>query len=308
MNDTLNAVETMENLEKSLDTSEASTEPKKNIYDITGNDDLLESIPTLNFVELNNLKKDLKTQIENLEGAMNLINSIDNMGNVDDTNKKIMAENILNDNEYKEDSEAFKAAYPTNKQKLDAIMTAIEEKAKEYDVIEKTTQFFTEQMIESINKKIDRINTLTDPSLNNKMVLKVLNRNLEAFKTRHLLDYIAGRASKEYIVNKLRKELRNNQKTCVKISKGEFGSILSLSHVAAFEQYVLELFDNDEFATNLFMYHLARTIRSEFETGNYIFVKLLVLNVIDIQANIYDLDGGKEKFDDQLRNLYKFYR
>ncbi len=273
--------------------------------DISEADELILSLPALNFIELSRLQSNVEKELENLVGAMNLLKSLESMKNIDEVNRKVAAENILHEKEFKEDSAHFKEYYPGNLKKLTDIKEAIKKELEKFDGIVKGTKFLTDQMVDTLIKNINKLSSIENK---NSRVLKIVNITLAAYQNRTDLSYIEKKAHLEYIISGIKKDLKNHKDKCSKNARKEFLLIFTQDQIDIFEKYMTEIFMGNEDATNAFVYHMAKIIKSEKNTGYYNYIKVLVMNILDITAGTYDLDGGKEEFDKKLHILYSFYK
>lgn len=283
------------------------TSDQSNIYDLDGIESVINSIPSMNFIELLKFKKDIDKELENLQGAMNLINSLEKMDGIDDLGRKVALENVLQDKEFKDDSTKFKESYPRNLQKFTLIKDAIYEELKKYDDVSKGTKFLTEQMINSINKSIGRLSSVEDSPQKNK-VLHNLAVNLDAYTNRTSLGYIIEKAKKQYIVGGLRSDMFKNAAKCLAYTERIFSHIFLKGQIETFRGYLLKLFEENEKNTNLVLYHLAKLAASEKDTDCIEYIKVFAMNVNDIESGVYDLDGGKEEYDKEILALYYYYK
>lgn len=267
---------------------------------------ILESIPTLNYIEASNLKSNIVNEIENLNMMKETIDNINEL-NEDDLAKKIMAENELDDNAYKFDSEKFINEYNDTLSDLESVNDKLAEKLKEYDNEEKDTTFLTNQLIESIDKNLKRIEE--SDIINKDYEMKNLNTIKNIYMDRGNLEYLTHKASNAAAIKKWRKNLSNNQSVTIKKSIKIFTKHFNKVQLQYIEKYINEAFQGDEFASVLFLAHMANIISAETNSGKYVWVKVLFMNILDIQAGIFKYnDINAEEYENSIKGLYEFYK
>lgn len=265
--------------------------------------DISEDIRKMNIVELTKFITDLKDQIEQLDGAKSLIDSIKNMSIKDDLNKKIAMENVLNDVEFKEDSNKFLESYDKNKEYLESLVAQCDEEMKKFDGIEKTTSYLNDAMIEILERKINYdIEHNVDPE---SPAHKSLLVSLDAFKNRHDISYVIEKCHTNHAVRKMKRNINTSKAKTIKNAIRILSYIFKKNQIEVFRNCILRLFDNDENATDSFVCYLAKIINDEKNTGEYNYVKLFIMNIIDIEAGIYDLEGGSEAIFEKVKELHE---
>jgi len=297
---------------ESVELEETNIETNKEVVDTKDNNEIdvdvaevIKDLHSMNYIELSKFKNDIEAERQNLIGAMNLIKSIEEMGNNEETDdtKKIALSNIFEDSEFLEDTSKFKESYNVNITKLDTIKSEIEKEIEKYNC-EKGTKFLTDQMIELLNKKLDAC------IKNNALAfsIEIVKNTLDAYKNRTNLSYILNQIKDSRLLCDVKADVvLYPDKTVIK-SNNEFAKYFTEHQIEMFDKYVIENFNNDEYAMKVFKAHLARILNKGKNQGKHNYVKVIVMNALDIVENVYDLEGGKEAFDNQLKEMYSYYK
>lgn len=263
-------------------------------------------VPGMNYIETVRMKNRINQEYESFKGAKNLLDAISNMNNIDDTNRKVLQANIMNDTEYKNDSENFLKEYDSNIERFDTLIAILDENIKRFESVEKTSKFLNSQMVDTIRKRKEEV--LSRGVSNDNTLVKYLDTVTYVYEHRDSLDYIMRKASFDYIVNKYRKEIKNKRKDAIRKARKEFLGIFKESQLVIFEKRLIALFNNDDAAATLFEYHLFRICTAERGTGDYNWVKAVIMNILDIESGIYDLDTPAEEYYSKISSLYNIYK
>jgi len=290
---------------KMIEDDLAKNDLSQNKFALVDIDEMLNSVSSLNYIEAARIKQKVLKEYENFKMAKNLLDAINGMDKIDPLNKKIASENVLESTEYKEDAQKFLAEYENNIKRFDSIISALDSRMKTFDLIPKTSKFLDDQMIDSLNK---RIKEFTDKGvIPNSAIMLNLQIIKHIYEHRDDLSFIQGKSNIEYMITKYRKLLKNHYDDEMKKVKNEFLRIFNAKQMDTFEKKILELANNQENTANLFMLHLYKIIIAEKADGKYNWVKVLIMNVIDIEAGIYDLDTPKEEYYSKLSDiLFKY--
>lgn len=288
-------------IEKHLNENSPST--KFALIDI---DKLVANVSEMNFIEASRMKQRINQEYENFKMAKNLLDSINNMNNIDTMNRKILETNILNNTEYKEDSEAFMSEYDANVERFEALVAALDTRIAEYDSINKTSGFMNTELVNSIDKRIKEYHEAG--MLDESNTMKYLATTRKIYNNRDDLSYIKNKASIAHIVKKYRSEIKNHEDECVKKLRKGFLQYFTTKQMEIFENKLLDLFNQDSHATILFMYHMYRIMDAEKNTALYNWCKVFIMNVLDIEAKIYDLSTPADEYYAEIQKLYDIYK
>ncbi len=271
--------------------------------------EMMESVSALNFIESNNLLKQIKGEIDNLDSAKKLLDSIEEM-DTSDINKKIMSANALEnplgdeDSTFKQDSEKFKEEYFITKKKLSELQVRLEEKLLEYKDVEMNTTFLTSELIDSVNKRLVAAKDSGIDSLSND--IKMMEKVISIYENRNNLDYLLKKGSNIGAIKKFRKLTTNNYQNTMKKSVKRLAKYFDGAQLERIEFFLISINpDKNKFAA--FIAHMAHLLEFEGRHGNHTWIKVLFMNILDIDGGIYDLEGGAEAFNTQLTELYSYY-
>lgn len=294
----------MENNNMTIESSEqfVKEELSKDNYAFDkDNEHIKDEIASMNFIEVNKFKSDLALELENLKNAKEMIDAIDNIEIPDELNRKVAIENILNDNEYKEDAKNFLNSYDKNVEYLNELISLCEERSKVFDIIEKTSSFFNNEMVDILNKKIKNMiekNSLTE----NAEVLEPFRIALDVFSNRQNIDFIKELSQKNGAVKKCKRDIQHARAKTIKNSIKSLTMFFNKNQLAILERYLMKTWDNDTDAVLSFLTHLAKSISYEKKSGKYNYIKGFIMNILDIEAGIYDLEGGRNNRESGKRN------
>jgi hypothetical protein len=269
-------------------------------YELKGTEDIIEGIPTLNYLKLTNLKHDMQKQLEMLESSKKLIDSLESMSTVDELGKKVAIANILGDKEYREDTKIFTDTFEDNRNKILSVLDAIDLEMKKYDDIQKGTKFYTDLYIDNLKEVIEKLT-------NSPKSVESFIYALDAFTNRTSVEFIKN-YTKSYAVCDIKMNIIKNRDKCIRLYLEAFSKLFTNYQIGIFEKYISEKFENDDRVIKTFLTDLGKIINKEKQTGKYNYVKVLVMNVVDIVNDTYDLDGGKEYFDNKILELYEKYK
>lgn len=276
---------------------------------------MCDEIEQMNFLELTKLHKQLTVNQDDLihakRTADQLIELQDELSKNDDNDlaKAIVEANAETEAGATEGVQAFLKAYDSTMDKLDKLIEKVDNTLKNFEEMPKTTSFLTENMISVLDKNLERLNVSDKSSLKTiKIFYKVLyeiftNRTSTTF----LVDKVKNQKSN---VQRLKRDIANDktgssmkraqEKTC-----GLFLSVFNAAQLTAIEEYLQKLFEDDDIAFYL-QYALACFYEHEKVYGKYgkhKWVEVMFMNISDICADMYDLEGGKEYYDQQLLKL-----
>ena len=302
------AVETIDSsnvIEKDIEKDiESVQEPNK--FALTDLDNIKATIPSLNYIETGRMRSRVSGEYDKFKMAKTLLESIENMNNVDNTNRKILRENVVADTKYKKDADGFLAEYDENAKRFDDVLATLDARTAEFDDTPKTSSFLNGQMEDSINKRIKERKAKGFNDSDYLIVYYTYVKNVYTNRTN--LDYIRHKASFGYVIRKYRSELKNRKEDSIKKCRKELNTVFTINQIHKFEEVLLKLFYNDDKAETLFMYHMYKLIAAEKDSGKYNWIKVMIMNVLDIEGGIYDLEPSAEEYYNQLSSLYTFYK
>src|SRR5574343_34343 len=279
---------------------------EENKFVLTDLINIKEAASTFNYIETARMKTRILQEYDNFKMAKTLLESIENMNNVDSTNRKILRENVVADTKYKKDADGFLAEYDENDKRFNDTIAALDARTAEFDDTPKTSSFLTGQMEDSINKRIKERKAKGFNDSDYLIVYYTYVKNV--YMNRTNLDYIRHKASIGYIVRKYKSELKNRKEDSIKKCRKELNTVFTINQIHKFEEVLLKLFNNDDKAETLFMYHMYKLIAAEKDSGKYNWIKVMIMNVLDIEGGIDDLELSAEEYYKEISALYTFYK
>lgn len=316
--DLSNIEENIDNASNEEEQLEISSEQKHTDAVITEEmyNDSIEKIQTLNFIEVSKYIRQISAEIEshkitkeNAEGILKLQESLKESNELSTAIELADAETVfIND-----DVNKFLENYDDTVAKLNKIREAAEEKLHTYDDVKKTTSFITGEMLAIIDKNIERINsTVTEENESKtKRLLQYYTNIKNAYANRNDISWVIDKVDSQQIVMRRLKNSMKKDKTNATLSSTQknvtkaFCKVFNVNQLTEFEKYLRKLFNNDDaaFYTQYLLYLLYTSEKKYGKYGNHKHVEMLIMNVLEIISDNYDLEGGKEQIDSQLLKL-----
>lgn len=276
----------------------------------------LAELEGLNFIELLKAKRELNDQIKSLdntkETAENLLNLSKSFAGDPSLTDSIEMANLQSEVNYDEIS-AFLAGYEKSHANLERTITRVEELLKEFDSIPKTTTYLTNQMIDIINKNIKKIEKMDLTPGRRKEMNIYYKVQKEILDNRDNLDWIISKVpEKKILVNRLmaslKKDKTKSKSTLISVQNNvvkAFCSVFSPQQMQAFENYLKELYqdENVSFYTQYIIYLIFKQEKESGKFGKHKWVETLIMNVLDIATDSYDIESGKDAYNEQLLAL-----
>lgn len=275
-----------------------------------------EELSTMNFVEIKKILNEFKFNKDSLEKAKVNVDQIMELKKQTEKsaeNDSNLASAIMDANAEMsagtDNIESFLNSYDDTISKLDALIEKAEERVHEFDNDDKTTSYLNRNMIEIIDKNIERLSKDTSGHMKNLLIYYKEIR--EIFNNRSSVDFLLERiGTKNIEVRRLKQSLKKDTHGAVltatqKKVSGLFMGAFKAEQMATVEKYLHELFGNEEIAF-YFQYVLSLIYEREKLHGKYgkhKWVEVLFMNIVDIVVECYDLEGGKEFYDEQLLKL-----
>ena len=271
----------------------------------------------MNFVEIVKLKKELESEKDQLISAKETVqNLLDMKSSISQFEDQIEDDDILTKIDEAntavetgiDDMEEFISNFDNTMEKMDKLIAKADEHVHKFDGIKKTTSFLSDAMIQIIDKNISKMESSPNVTKTIKIYYKEL-RNI--FSNRQNVDYILSKIpEKKTYIRRLKNELRKNTgdqyvKGVQKNVTVAFCSTFNVNQMTIFENYLKDLFNDDEavFYFQYVLYLIYTAEKSNGKYGKHKWVEVLIMNILDIISDTYNLDGGKEYFDEQLLKL-----
>jgi len=311
-------MESVDDLKKMVSDEDSISEDipeKKSTMRITNKDmeRYRENIKTFNYIELGGLRRELETEKEGLKSANEAAKSIlkINKDFKDGKYSSELAKDIATSNEednMTDDIREFLSYYDDSMEKLDIISKEIEERLKEFDDIPKTTSYMSSMMLEIIAKNEKKAEEIKNQS-QKKRVMQFYKNQEEIFSNRDSVDFILSKIpNNEFLVRRIVNDLLKDKKGFVlkgvqKSVTHAFGSVFSVNQLTMFEKYLTDLYedDTDAFFVQYVLYLIYKR-EKEYKSyyGKFKWVEMLIMNIMDIATDNYDLESGVDAYNEKL--------
>ena len=315
--------------ENFLDQESPSSDPVESVDVITDEmvQEELDDIKGMGFVELVSEKKALEQRMrlleETKEAMVTLIDikkSTEEDETLDDIAKKIQVTDAeANAEKYGiTDMDQFLAEYDDSKEKLQKTIDYCEERLHEFDDVKRTATFMNQSMLELIEKREKDLDKYNLSESIEKNMRKFYSTVRSIFENRDNVDWILEKIDSKRImlrryVQDLKKDHRKGRRDAVaaaqKNASKAFGKTFSMDQMTQFDKYLQKIFNpgNDEKDMSVFMtqyaLYLIYSDQKIWKKGTQKWVEVLIMNVLNILEDTYDLPNGVEYFNDQLLKI-----
>ena len=290
-------------------------------YDMSDLDKYTECVDSMTMLESISLKNSVTKELNRLESCHTMIKAVSDLReNFDvvapgkeptmmdrkaagtNVDKQILTANYLDEYGYNESAEEFAQLYDAYKPKLEALAKKIDEHIDSCKDKAASTKYMTNDFLHIIDKKI---NDMKSTDINYEYNLKKLQTLKNAFSNRTDLTFLTNKL-KLFIQNK------SHLKNLAKAMTGTFSGIASKLNKNFSEKSLSALikvidrdFSCDMYYIIPFLYFLDYICTSEAKSNNDVWVKIFVLNMSDINNDIWDLDMNDSEYEHSvMENLY----
>lgn len=263
-------------------------------------------IDSYNYVELGILNMNLKRELEQLDSTKAMMNSINDLKDVEDLTKNIMSENALDFNEIRQEKESFLNDYDAYKEGYEELIEYIAENYKKYEGQDKSTKFLTDQLIESVEKRKKKLedSDASDASDNDREIQR-LEKTIEIYSNRTDLSYIERKLQNTATLKRIKKEYLDNSRKSIRKGVKNLMGTFSQEQIIAFEEIMIGLF-GDRLLGDIFVIHMAHLYKTEARHNDHTRIRVMIMNLIDIQNGIFDI-GDPEEYLTSIKNLRGYY-
>jgi hypothetical protein len=236
----------------------------------------------------------------------------------DDFASKLAAENVQDDTGlHQEEINEFLANYDISIKRMDETLEAYQAKIKEFDDISKTSTFMNNAMVEIAEKRLASIES--DDTGRNLKPMKIYYENMKSiYLNRDSVEYVLEKIPNQQImlrrwVDTVKKEAKQNKDSVIRSTQknvsNAFCSVFSVNQMRDFESYLKKVFNVEEDETDnsvfivqyvLYLIYIDRKARTR---GLHKWIEMIIMNVIDINADNYDLPNGVDYFNEQLLKI-----
>ena len=274
----------------------------------------VQQINEMNFVELSKFKKDLTNQLSQLdiakESAQSILDmqkslqdTVDSDSNLADA---IQVADVETDTGIS-DVEKFLENFDDTKKKMEDLLQKATEALKAFDDVEKTTSYLTNAMLEIIEKNIKTLEENDSDDV--RKSLKYFNAVKDVYSDRTNVSFVLKKLPhQKQLLKRLKTNLKNKNmkaQTLKNVQKNvtkEFAKIFNVNQLASFENYLSEVYGNedDAFYVQYALYLIYKNDKEFKVLGKHKYIENIIMNVLDICVGLYDLEGGKEYFNEKL--------
>lgn len=288
--------------------NEGDSEDIINQFDLGDITEYLETIKSLSFFEAASLLKRVDKEYIRWKSCYNMLNAIKNLKLDDSQNRQLMEVNALDQFEFSESMEDFEKVYDTNINKFEQIIKILKDITNQNNG-NSTTSFLTNEIVALLEKKMDKLPTnVTNYEYTIRKVTTIVN----AFKNRLDVTYLLNKYL-TYLTtqkSKIKRFFKDDAKSIQQEKKTKVMNDLvrnfSTGIAYGYLNQLHKVFNDNSDAVYLFTNFLIKTMKSESNTGNDTWVKVLVMNLSDIEGKVFDLDDPDkylEKINDSFYNI-----
>lgn len=260
-------------------------------------------IDSYNYVELGIMDMNLRKEISNLESTKTIMDSYDNLTELNDLTKNIMSENVMDVKGIEKERETFLAEYEVYKKGYEELMEYITENYKKYEGDTKSTSFLTSQLVETINKRKTKLEN--DPDAIGNLEIKYLEKSMEIYSDRTNLEYIERKLKNAAAIKKLKKSYLSESRKTIRKAIHSLRGVFNQEQILAFEESMIEIF-GDRFIGDLFVIHMAHLYKTEARHNDHLRIRILIMNILDIKNDIFDI-GNAEEYKNTIKGFKKYY-
>lgn len=275
-------------------------------------------LESMNFVELSKTKKEIKNEYDAMKMAKPQVESLLAMKNdlqdsldQDTPLAAAVAEANLESNDIM-DMENFLETYDDTIAKMESLLRRVDELIASFDSVEKTSSYLSNCMCELLDKQAARIDEEYKDSPHAKHLRIYYKEVSSIFKNRTDISWVTEKMKMKSIELRRFKESVKKDKFNAVIPNtwkricGGFSDAYDEKQMTHIKEYITNLLNGDETTSFYFMYVLYLIRTRERQTGKYgkhKWVDILCMNIMDIIVDNYDLEGGKEFYDQQILKL-----
>jgi hypothetical protein len=318
----MESIETNSTAETSEDKS-VSEVGLKDLPKIITQEDLTvfkDSLKDKNYIELDLIKYKIQKEMCNLKktkesilkideivnSTITKVNSLDDASDaLDDMTKKkpsdnqlnteIMFEDALKQNDYFKNKKEFDENYDIFMKDMIDATAIVDEELKRYDNVKKSASFMTSEYLSILKRKSE-----TSKDEEHKKAYDFL---INIYNNRTNLDFLTKKAQLSYTLHDMNKNLKKDRKKYMSRAVELLVKTFTSVQLKTVEKYLVPIFNNDN-AFQLFIYHLAKIVK--YDRKNAEWIKVLFMNINDIQILMYDIGDPKE-YKLKLSEIASYY-
>lgn len=213
---------------------------------------------------------------------------------------KSMPDSFTADGNHKFNIDEFMNAYASDREKLVYSIELIDKALEKYEEDAKRASFLTQEMSNSLAKKIDIVEKAEDiDSVEKAKLIRKLKNSKAAYDDRVNLTYLKEKVNVDNpkFVKDVKKMLKNpNYDNLIANAIDILDGIFTADHINIVEEFLREnylIWNGPAVIIN----YMARGLKSSVSTGNHIWYKLFFMNILDMciaehGSGVFDLEGG----------------
>ena len=250
---------------------------------------------------LNEFKESMDTTIKNEIGDNDdFMKAI--YGNEEDVSKKIDDTNNIDNSLEKIDldksAEDIYNNYDKYVENINKVINILNDHINEYKDVAQSTSFLTNELISMLNNKLNELNPNgLNYEYNKNKILKII----DMYNNRLSLDYIDSKLDNFLLINKKYLNKVFDKKEISLMLSGRRNKIINKLY-AIYGRNIIQgvfatlykIFDNDILETYLFLAYLLKLLETSKKTSDDNWIKIFILNISDINNNIFDIGDGQE--------------
>lgn len=261
------------------------------------NDEDIKAFRELPFIDLYQKREEYVKQRENLKSAKEMLDALQLNKFEDKFGQMIEVSNELDMRGIAEDAKEFMEQYDPLMNECNRIIDCADKVLAEFnkDEINKSS-FLANSLCQSIDMKV--ANVLNSGDCNALRIAKRMNIIKDAYSNRTNYSYIFNKLKYYQNVKTIYSDYKKlgGTKVLNYINK-QFGEAFKDPKMKNFIlgiQSMLPEDISDTYMALFITYWLARVYEREYESGNFAYVKTLMMNVYDTFTGVYDLPGGTD--------------
>lgn len=275
---------------------------------------LKNTIPTLNFIELSAMERDIELMRINLDetktAALNFCELEENTDHeLTNAINKANAETEFT-KRTKMEAEEFIEEYNTTIAAIDEIAECVLKAKEKFEDVDKTSSFMNSCMLDMLQKRIDELGEVSkNDSVEKRNSRRDLIRTKEIFSERESTEWLKKKFEElKPTIIRLTRDMKNDPKG-VKIAGIRRAVVQTFiqSHqpeqMGLVEQYLQRVIGEEN--SFIFQYALYSVYLREMNRKrvDYKYIDAFIMNATDIESGIYDLEGGEETFISRTKEL-----
>lgn len=229
----------------------------------------------------------------------------------EDVSKKINDANTIDDQleeiDVEKSAEEIYNNYDKYVENINRVLKLVNDHIDKYKEVAQSTSFLNSELISMLNSKLNDLNPNgLNYEFNKNKILKII----DIYNNRLSLDYLDSKLDKFLLINKKYLNKVFDKKEISLMLSGRRNKLINRLYgvygrnmVQSVFSTLYKIFDKDILETYLFLAYLLKLLESNKKTADDNWVKIFMLNISDINNNIFDIGDGQE----YLNNVDKVF-